>query len=280
MKRWKNAVAVASAIAGLSLAQAPSNVSSRDLGDMFYTDVVVPKKTVAAKGGASKSTTSKNTASKKTESKNTEVTVTKSETSGPSATDPAPAVTAGYESMRRVGLKYRIVLCGSNCVDLKDVDANYTFRSGDRIRFVFESNIDGYLHVFERGASGREFMLFPDARINNGSNEIRRGVNYTVPSTDWFKFSDASGDEQLKVVLSRAPLDFVPKQASPELPQATLAMVSRQLGNLVQTRDLIFVDEKAPMIGNAAPAAQSFIVVNQNQDNNNLVYVDITLRHR
>ena len=51
---------------------------------------------------------------------------------------------------------------------------NRVFKSGERIRFAFKTNKEGYIYLLLIGSSGRGRSLFPDPRINRGekfSNE-------------------------------------------------------------------------------------------------------------
>ncbi len=89
-----------------------------------------------------------------------------------------------------------------------------TFRSGDKVRFVIEPSIDGYLYIFVRTDDGEPEMLFPDHRLNNGENKVRAHVPYETPSRkseiNWFTFDPNPGIERLYIVISREPLPNAP----------------------------------------------------------------------
>ena len=120
---------------------------------------------------------------------------------------------AGAE--RRVGLKYRILLKTPDC-DIRDVDSSHKFRSGDGIRLWFESNVDGFLYVLDKQSSGVETLLFPHPEINNGTNNVERGISYPVPVTAWFIFKGVPGEERLTAIVSKTPLKTVPQLARPQ----------------------------------------------------------------
>ena len=61
------------------------------------------------------------------------------------------------------GLRFRMIQAGANDAPI-DVDPSKEFHTGDRVRFAFESNIDGYLYVAQQGASGNWTVLFPNRR--------------------------------------------------------------------------------------------------------------------
>jgi hypothetical protein len=252
-------VGIASTLVGLAwvplaLAQQPGN-SAQDLSNMFYTDTLPPKAEPPKPAPGPKK---------------------------PVAKKPAPE--------RRVGIKYRIwhLTMGPGCenIDVQEAPPSSIFRSGDRIRLIFESNVDGYLYVVQKGSTGRDRVLFPDPKIG-GDNRILRGIQYHVPSRRWFEFDRHPGEEKLTVVVSRTPLKSLPQQVTPEN-EGSVSVVSvvEELNQSVKPRDLVMFQEKgtAPP---ATPAAQPIsasvseatIVVNTSQNNNNAAYVEIKLKH-
>src|ERR1039457_2881320 len=91
------------------------------------------------------------------------------------------------------------------------VDPAKEFHSGDRVRFEFESNLDGYLYVSQEGSSGRWTVLFPDARINGGTNHVQKRQPYSVPARPkYFVFNDVPGRETLNVYLCKTPASGFP----------------------------------------------------------------------
>ncbi len=91
------------------------------------------------------------------------------------------------------------------------------FHQGDAVRLVVESNIDGYLYVFHTENDGQSQMIFPDARLNEGRNNIAAHVPYEVPSSReanpnlrWFIFDEKPATERLYLVVTKRPLPGVP----------------------------------------------------------------------
>ena len=156
------------------------------------------------------------------------------------------------------GLRFRMIQAGPNDAPT-DVDPAKEFRSGDRVRFAFESNIDGYLYVAQQGSSGDWTMLFPAAEINGGRNAVKRHQEHEVPQGgDWFQFDQKPGVEELFVFLSREPLTTLPGFDRPVMKsyeRASPALVAELQGR-IQSRDLVFT--KA-----SAGKAQSTYVVNK-----------------
>jgi hypothetical protein len=84
---------------------------------------------------------------------------------------------------------------------LERVNPDMTFRSGDRIRLHFMSNVHGRLLIAQRNPDGGASVLFPDPRVRGGDNRIRGKELAAIPSENaWFKFDDHAGEEQLLVL--------------------------------------------------------------------------------
>ncbi len=224
-----------------ALAAGANTVQSRQISDMFYTDTLT--KPVAPKAQPKKK-----------------------------PADPPPAIAP---SRRKVGLKYRVQLSPG-----VDTDPARTFRSGESIRLVVESNIDGYLYVILRGSSGGETQLFPDARINGGKNLVKAGTPYAVPANGWFRFDANQGEEKLLLVVSRSPMEPAVAQPSEVAQSVSYNTLLAQLNRTVQSRDLVFVKEEAAPAAAGATPTQAVIWVNASDKENQAVHATVALRHR
>src|SRR5664280_1648729 len=77
------------------------------------------------------------------------------------------------------------------------VDPGLVFDTGDRVRFRFRANFDGYLYVMNQATSGKYETLFP--REDTGEqNRIEPGKEYVVPATQgWFRITGPPGYDVL-----------------------------------------------------------------------------------
>ncbi len=150
------------------------------------------------------------------------------------------------------GVRFRLIQAGVNDVPT-DVDPAGEFKTGDRLRFAFESNVDGYLYVAQQGASGNWDVLFPNPEINGGKNAVRRFEEYEVPRDDWFQLDTNAGTEQVFVFLSREPLKTLPGFDSPvrTMERGNGALIAELRGS-VQSRDLVFAKDRAAVKGQRA----------------------------
>jgi len=156
------------------------------------------------------------------------------------------------------GLRFRMIQAGPNDAPV-DVDPSAEFHTGDRIRFAFESNIDGYLYVAQQGTSGNWTVLFPNPDINGGRNVVKRFQEYTVPDDNFFRFDGPAGTEHVFVFLSREPLAQLPGFDRPvkSFETGSPAMIA-ELRTTIQSRDLVFAKDPA-----AAGRQQATYIVNK-----------------
>ena len=117
---------------------------------------------------------------------------------------------------RPIGLGYTLFTLGDNGEAVR-TDPTRQFRTGEGIRIALETNTDGYLYIFHTENDGEPSMIFPDARLNGGSNLVKAHVPYEIPSSQeateamrWFVFTDPPAAERLYIVLTRQPLAGVP----------------------------------------------------------------------
>lgn len=226
---------------------------SRDIAEMFHKDTlpqpVVPKKPRVSPSGPSKRVN----------------TVT---------------AAASTPSRRRVGLRYRLQLESAGGV--ADIDPARVFHSGEAVRLVVDSNIDGFLYVLLTGSSGRQTLLFPHPEINAGKNLVTAGVPYTVPADGWFRFDSTPGEEALMLVVSRTPLDSLPSQVSPgeTKPLIGAEVLLAELRRQVNSRDLVFTKEEAPAPKPGAAPIPTVLWVNASDTENQAVYATVKLQHR
>ena len=172
------------------------------------------------------------------------------------------------------GIRYRVLRRDPNG-RATEVDAEATFRSGDRIRFTFEPNMDGFLYVVQRGSSGRWSVLLPHPEINDGRNAVTGFEEVTIPPEGWFRMDDTPGQEQVFVYLSRAPIEALPGGTEQVITaQSTDEHTVSVLSGRVQTRDLVFEKEGAP-----DGSEQAAYVVNQGNTGGAVAWT-VELEHR
>jgi hypothetical protein len=134
------------------------------------------------------------------------------------STTPVKTVDAGPVQPRasKLGLGMTLFMRDSNGLSVR-VDPSRTFRAGDRVRLLLETNADGFLYVFNTTDDGPPVMIYPDADLDEGGNYIQAHNPVEIPSSvaaeerlKWFRFDTQPGNERLYVVFSREPLSGIP----------------------------------------------------------------------
>jgi len=132
---------------------------------------------------------------------------------GPSST---PDVAPRKGGSQRLGLGVTLFMRDSNGLSVR-TDPTRTFRKGDHVRVLLETNADGYLYVFNTTDNGQPVMIYPDAELDEAGNYIQGHVPWEIPSSTaaeerlrWFTFDQTSGAEKLYFVFTREPLATVP----------------------------------------------------------------------
>ena len=134
----------------------------------------------------------------------------------PTSGSATTASTPRKASPQRLGLGLTLFMRDSNGLAVR-ADPSRTFRKGERVRVLLETNTDGYLYVFNTTDGGQPVMIYPDAELEEAGNFIQGHVPWEIPSSAaaeerlrWFTFDQNSGAEKLYFVFTREPLPAVP----------------------------------------------------------------------
>jgi hypothetical protein len=88
----------------------------------------------------------------------------------------------------------------------RTIDPGLVLNQGDRVRFRFRTNFDGYLYVMNQSTSGKYEQLFP--REETGTdNVLKGGQEYYVPATKTvFRIAGPAGYETVYWMVTPARL--------------------------------------------------------------------------
>lgn len=140
---------------------------------------------------------------------------TTSGTSGNSGTS-STGSTPTKLNAQRIGLGLTLFMRDSNGLAVR-TDPSHDFHKGDHVRFLVETNTDGYLYLFNTTDNGSPLMIYPDAELDEAGNYFQAHVPFEIPSSlapeerlRWLTFDEHGGAERLYFVFTREPLNAVP----------------------------------------------------------------------
>lgn len=110
---------------------------------------------------------------------------------------------------RNVGLRYWIELVSSSDLPGVPVTTERVFKSGERIRLHFQSNVPGHVALLQLGTTGAATTLFPDPSKGYPDNRIGAMEDRVLPGESaWFRFDDEPGAERILVLFAQRAQDI------------------------------------------------------------------------
>lgn len=108
------------------------------------------------------------------------------------------------------------------------IDPGLVLDQGDRVRFKFRTNFDGYLYVMNQSTSGTYEQLFPREETGQ-DNRIAASREYQVPATSAaFRIAGPAGHEIVYWLVSPARLtDTSRRQPPPSVKPASPTLIPR-----------------------------------------------------
>ncbi|HEU4389259.1 MAG TPA: DUF4384 domain-containing protein [Blastocatellia bacterium] len=125
----------------------------------------------------------------------------------PQKTEKAPLLTLKWQALRRGD---------GNTMDR--IDASQPVKVGDQLKLSVTPNQDGFLYIIHQSTTlggkvvDQPHLIFPDPRINNGANAVKKDQRYVVPASCaeyddpndcWWEITPPDGKEAFTVVFSR-----------------------------------------------------------------------------
>ncbi|MBF0529055.1 MAG: DUF4384 domain-containing protein, partial [Deltaproteobacteria bacterium] len=120
---------------------------------------------------------------------------------------------------------------------------SHEFKSGDKVKIVYSTNIDCYVYWLSEGTSGDHYMLFPNEKVGM-ENWVKKNEESMIPVKGNFKFDEKKGTEKILLVMSpeKIPeLDEAAKVAA--VKGGTVKSIQDQQEQKRKSRDLVFEEE-------------------------------------
>lgn len=132
------------------------------------------------------------------------------------------------KSMNQGGHRMELALERLDGSDWKAVDPALVLAQGDRVRFRFRTNFNGYLYVTNQSSSGKYEQLFPREETGQ-DNHILASKDYQVPATSVaFRIAGPAGHEIVYWLVSPTRLtDAPPRPTLPTTAPSPLNLLPR-----------------------------------------------------
>lgn len=142
-------------------------------------------------------------------------------------TKPNRVQSAGFKKVQvapLLTLQWRLLVRGNGNIQ-QEVDPSQEFSTGDQLKLAITANQDGYLYLISQPEGKDGIIVFPDQRINNGQNLVKRNQELVVPSycrgveglidpkDCWWRMAPPAGRETFIVVFSRDKIKTLPAAA-------------------------------------------------------------------
>lgn len=165
----------------------------------------------------------------------------------------------------------------------KPVNPEATFKVKDHLQLVAQVNQDGYLYIFQESSST---MIFPDKRINNGQNFVKKDQRIVIPSNCdksyrtpegkpivdangncWFEVSDS--DDDLTFIFSRDKIDDLPNSATDD-------------GTIIFNKEVLakVKSGSTQQFSKTNPSATTVQFTNLNRNDNEELIIETKIRHQ
>ncbi|HKA17940.1 MAG TPA: DUF4384 domain-containing protein [Blastocatellia bacterium] len=118
-------------------------------------------------------------------------------------------------------IQYRLIKRGGSG-DVSDTSPAAVFFTGDQVKIGITPNQDGYLYIIHNSQGSDGQLVFPDSRINNGTNFVSKNTEYIVPGTCptflnpkdcWYEMDEVVGREEFTLIFSRDVISSLPNRA-------------------------------------------------------------------
>lgn len=157
----------------------------------------------------------------------------------------------------------------------KPINPETTFKVNDHLQFEFTVNQDGYLYIIQEKDLT---MVFPDKRINNGQNFLKKDQKIVIPSNCASENKDKNGncwfqventDDDLTLIFSRDKIDDLPNSATED-------------GTIIVKKDVLakVKSGSTQQFSKTNPNAMTVQFTNLNRNDNEELIIETKIKHQ
>jgi hypothetical protein len=179
-------------------------------------------------------------------------------------------------------IQYRLIKNGDNG-EFLDTSPSTVFFTGDQVKIAITANQDGYLYIIHNTQGQDGELVFPDSRINNGLNFVRKNTEYMVPGSCpkflnpkdcWYQMDEQAGREEFTLIFSRDAISSLPNKAI-----GSSGIIKENVIRELRSQSAQQVEETSLRKGIGAGNYVIWVKNKNSRDNEELIYT-IGLSHR
>ncbi len=197
-----------------------------------------------------------------------------SATLGSTQSGSVPAATT--RTMTQGGHRMELVLERLDRDTWRTIDPGLVLAQGDRVRFKFRTNFDGFLYVMNQSTSGTYEQLFPRQETGQ-DNRISASKEYQVPATSAaFRIAGPAGFETVYWLVTPARLnDTAPHyQPPPALKAAPPTLIPRCDDTILKSRgDCVDPSAGPKLVPRGEPLPQNLIAPGIGREQRDLLFL-------
>lgn len=201
----------------------------------------------------------------------------------------APRARPRVERAPLLTLEYRVMKQAED-LSPRETNPQTVFHTGDRLQLRIKTNQNGYLYIIQNTETGDGQIIFPDSRIDEGRNLVRKNEEHAIPArcekqyideqgNCWFWMEPPAGREVFTVIFSR---DII-SDLSDKLVDAGGKVRREVIKNLMTSSAQTLKRTSRPNLStDQGGGAGRYViwVTNTNSKNNEELITDIILLHK
>ena len=175
--------------------------------------------------------------------------------------------------------------------DGTELETNPTtmFHTGDRLRLAITPNQEGYLYIIHHSEGRDGAIIFPDSRINDGQNFVKKDQEYVLPAycptpefndprDCWWRMTPPGGQEIFTLIFSRDLITSLPNRVTEEGGVVKQSLISEIEADSHQALKRTSRPELSPQQGGGAGRYIVWVTNTNSKDNEELIET-IVLTH-
>jgi hypothetical protein len=180
-------------------------------------------------------------------------------------------------------LQFRVLKQGEDGSPV-EINPSAIFFTGDQLQLRITPNQDGYLHIIQHTDGTDGAIIFPETRINEGKNYVKKNEELIIPSNCeeirkdncWFRVEPPTGREVFTIIFSREASPAIMEQIKPVGATVKLEEITR----LIESPSKKTSKPNLPPEKGGGAGRYVIWVTNEDRRNNEELIARIVLNHQ